>query len=94
MYDWLLPRLPCLGRPFSFLLTLVFLVDERTTVAPQPAHDYAIHEQRNGYLRDLVATWGEGGLMFQYQQPPQQEEWYPGLPPPWTLTFVLHRIGS
>src|SRR5215475_13944515 len=79
------PLWPGLTSVFVGLLTLVFLLEVHPTIAPQPTHEDAIHEYHNQELRDLVSTWGERSLGFQSQQPSYQEEWYPDVPPSWTL---------
>jgi hypothetical protein len=75
------PLLPGLTNAFVGLLALVPLMEARPTIAPQPTHEDAIHEQHKQELRDLVPTWGERNLRFQYQQPSHQEERSPDVPP-------------
>jgi hypothetical protein len=75
------PLLPGLTSAFVGLLALVLLMEARPTIAPQPTHEDAIHEKHNQELRDLVPTWGERSLGFQYQQPSHQEERSPDVPP-------------
>jgi len=62
-HDERLLQLPGLASPLLGLLTFIGLVDERSTAVSQPAHDNAVHEQRNQHQCDLVATWGEGSLL-------------------------------
>jgi len=79
---------------FLALLAFVFLMEARPTRAPHPTYEDTIHEQRNQELRELVPTWGEMSLGFQYQQPSRQEERKPDVPPSWTLMCVPHRFRS
>jgi hypothetical protein len=48
------------------LLALVLLMEVRPTIVAQPTHEDAIHEKHNQELCDLVPTWGERSLGFQY----------------------------
>jgi hypothetical protein len=63
------------------LLALVLLMEARPTIAPQPTHEDAIHEEHHQKLRDLVPIWGERSLGFQHQQPSHQDERHPDVPP-------------
>src|SRR5262249_11741018 len=73
------------------LLTLIGLIDERSTVAPQPDQEDAKHEQRHGQPHNLVSPWGHGDLRLEHQGAPHQQEGHSVGPPAWTVSCASHR---
>ena len=65
MYDRLWLRLPGRGRTRLGLLTLVFPVQERSTIVPQPDDHDTIYKQRQYYLYNRMSRWGQRTLRFK-----------------------------